>query len=284
MADKTPLFWQRIERGGEWVLQLCPRGERIKLCGRAAGWHRELVGYVIVSIHPPVVPQICIAPVIPKEAPGLATGSSSGSPFSLGSKAASHFPQHPKSSWLQKKDNSKTYILWDYRFCLCFGISFPFPTITSRSSMFFLYTSLQWQWQSGGDDLGKGWKNRNVSSEYSETVKWQPALREVSVFPSVPCLRRFVSAQETPYLRRPTLCPQAMATSAWGEHAGNTGWLVSSGMSQAGLEASVHSDLKMWSKYVRIKPGQVKTYYTLKCNNLHAIETILNHGSKYFHF
>lgn len=109
MADKTPLFWQRIERGGERVFQLCPHGERIKLCGRAAGWRGELVGYVIMSILPPMVLRICAAPVTPKEAPGLATGSSSGSLFSLGSEAASHFPQHPKSGWLQKKDNSKTY-------------------------------------------------------------------------------------------------------------------------------------------------------------------------------
>lgn len=79
------------------MFRLCPRGERIKLCGRAAGWRWESVGYVIMSILPPVVPQICAAPVTPKEAPGLATGSSSGSLFSLGSGAASHFPQYPKS-------------------------------------------------------------------------------------------------------------------------------------------------------------------------------------------
>lgn len=53
------------------MFRLCPRGERIKLCGRAAGWRWESVGYVIMSILPPVVPQICAAPVTPKEAPGL---------------------------------------------------------------------------------------------------------------------------------------------------------------------------------------------------------------------
>lgn len=84
------------------MLQLCPRGERIKLCGRAAGWRGELVGYVIVSILPPVAPQICTAPVTPKEAPGLAAGSSSGSLFSLGSIAASHFSA-ASQVWLTAK-------------------------------------------------------------------------------------------------------------------------------------------------------------------------------------
>lgn len=37
-------------------------------------------------------------------------------------------------------------------------------------------------------------------------------LAEVSVFPSVPCLRRSVSVPEIPCLQRPTPCPQAMAT------------------------------------------------------------------------
>lgn len=75
------------------MFRLCPRGERIKLCGRAAGWRWELVGYVIMSIPPPVVQRICAAPVTPKEAPGMATVSSSGSLFSLGSIALSVLPQ-----------------------------------------------------------------------------------------------------------------------------------------------------------------------------------------------
>lgn len=48
------------------MFQLCPHGERIKLCGRAAGWRGELVGYVIMSILPPMVLRICAAPVTPK--------------------------------------------------------------------------------------------------------------------------------------------------------------------------------------------------------------------------
>ena len=61
-----PLFWHRIERGGEWAFQLCPCGERIKLCGRAAWRCGELLGYVIVSILTPTAPQICAAPAFPK--------------------------------------------------------------------------------------------------------------------------------------------------------------------------------------------------------------------------
>lgn len=59
MADRTPLFWQRSERGGERVFRLCPRGARIKQRGRAAGWRWESLGYVIMSILSPVAPQIC---------------------------------------------------------------------------------------------------------------------------------------------------------------------------------------------------------------------------------
>lgn len=67
-------------------------------------------GYVIMSILRPMTPQICAGPTTPKAAPGLAAGNSSGSVFSFGSKAASHFLQNPKSGLLHKKDNSKTYI------------------------------------------------------------------------------------------------------------------------------------------------------------------------------
>lgn len=240
MADKTPLFWQRIERGGGRVFRLCPRGERIKLCGRAAGWRRELLGYAIMSILPPVVPRICTAPVTPKESPGLAIGSSSGSAFSLGSRAASHLPQNPKSGWLQKKDDSKTYILWGYRFCLRSGISFPSPL--SHLDVFFCA-----QVYSDSGRAGAMSRTRDGETEMSvqsrvRLLNGSRRLAEVSVFPSVPCLRRSVSAPEIPCLRRQTPCPQATATLAWGEHAGNTSGLqlVFSALltSQAGVGAS----------------------------------------------
>lgn len=51
MADKPPLFWQNWARRG-WVFQLCPRGERIKLCGRAAWWRSEPVR-VCYHVNPP---------------------------------------------------------------------------------------------------------------------------------------------------------------------------------------------------------------------------------------
>lgn len=73
MADKTPLFWQGIERGGEQVFWLCLHGERIKLCGHDAGWHGELVCNVFMSVPAPMVQRICAAPVAPKEAPELIT-------------------------------------------------------------------------------------------------------------------------------------------------------------------------------------------------------------------
>lgn len=46
------------------------------------------VGYAIMSFLPPLAPRIGTAPVTPEEAPGLATGSSSGSLYSHGSGAA----------------------------------------------------------------------------------------------------------------------------------------------------------------------------------------------------
>lgn len=110
------------------MFRLCPHGERIKLCGRAAVWHGGLVGHVIMSIPRPVVPRICAAPVTPKEAPGLATVSSSGSLFSLGSEAALQSPHDPMSGSPQRKDSSKTYILSGYRFVL--GSKPPYPAIT----------------------------------------------------------------------------------------------------------------------------------------------------------
>lgn len=93
------------------MFQLCPRGERIKLCGRAAWWRSEPVR-VCYHVNPPSHDTTdCTGPTTPKAAPGLAAGNSSGSVFSLGSKAASHFLQNPKSDLLHKKDNLKTYIL-----------------------------------------------------------------------------------------------------------------------------------------------------------------------------
>lgn len=55
------------------MFQLCPCRGRIKLRGHAAGWHGELVRCVIVSIPAPMAPRICVAPVVPKEAPELIT-------------------------------------------------------------------------------------------------------------------------------------------------------------------------------------------------------------------
>lgn len=55
------------------MFQLCPCGGRIKLRGHAAGWHGELGRRVIVSIPAPMAPWICVAPVVPKEAPELIT-------------------------------------------------------------------------------------------------------------------------------------------------------------------------------------------------------------------
>lgn len=80
-GSSTPHGWQkppcfdRIQRGGEQVFQLCPCRERIKLCGNAAGWHRVLVRCVIMSIPAPMAPRICVAPVVLKEAPELITFS-----------------------------------------------------------------------------------------------------------------------------------------------------------------------------------------------------------------
>lgn len=54
----------------------------------------ELVGCVIMSDIPPVAPQTQAAPLIPREAPGPAAGSSSAPPLSLGSRAVSHLPQY----------------------------------------------------------------------------------------------------------------------------------------------------------------------------------------------
>lgn len=52
---------------------LCLHGERIKLCGHDAGWHRELVCNVFMSFPAPMLQRICAAPVAPKEAPELIT-------------------------------------------------------------------------------------------------------------------------------------------------------------------------------------------------------------------
>ncbi len=196
------------------MFQRCPRGERIKLCGRAAGWRGELVGYVIVSILPPVVRQICAAPVTPKEAPGLATGELirlAVLAWERGCIALSAGSQ----AWLTAEEG-QFKDMYTVRLQVLFvpRNKLSVPTITSRSPCFF-----STQVYGDSDRAGAMSRTRDGKTEMSvqsraRLLNGSRRLAEVSVFPSVPCLRRSVSAPEIPCLRRPTLCPQAMATLA----------------------------------------------------------------------
>ena len=141
--------------------------------------------------------------------------------------------QHPESGRLQEKDNSKAYMPWGHGFCLCSGISFPSPAITSRAPCFVLFFFCT---QVCGDSSRAGAMSRTRDGKTEMSVQSRVRLlngsrrlAEVSVFPSVPCLRWSVSAPEIPCLRRRAPCPQAMATastaSAWGIRTRNTGGL-----------------------------------------------------------
>lgn len=189
------------------------------LPGGAGSW----VGYVIMSILPPVVPQIRAAPVTPKEAPGLATGSSSGSLFSLGSKAALHFPQDAQA-WLTAEEGQfKDIYTVRLQVLFVLGNKLSVPAITSRSPCFFSTQVYSDSGRAGAMSRTRDGKTEMSVQSRARLLNGSRRLAEVSVFPSVPCLRRSVSAPEIPCLRRPVPCPQAMATLAWGEHAGYTG-------------------------------------------------------------
>lgn len=98
--SSTPHGWQkppcfdRIQRGGEQVFQLCPCSRRIKLRGHAARWHGEPVRRVIVSIPAPVAPRICVAPRASKR-----------------STWEFHFLQRSKPRWRKMKDGSEIFNL-----------------------------------------------------------------------------------------------------------------------------------------------------------------------------
>lgn len=202
------------------MFRLCPRGEGIKLCGRAAGWCWESVGYVIMSILPPVVPQICAAPATPKEAPGLATGISSSLLFSLGDKAAI------AKVWVTAKEGQLKGILYTVRLQVLFvlGNKLSFPAITSRSPCFFCTQVYADSSRAGAMSRARHGKTEMSVQSRARLLNGSRRLAEVSVFPSVPCLRRSVSVPEIPCLRRPTPCPQDMATYSVRRTCREHGW------------------------------------------------------------
>lgn len=192
-GSSTPHGWQkppcfdRIQRGGEQVFQLCPCGERIKLRGHAAGWHGELVRCVIVSIPAPMAPRICVAPVVPKEAPKLITFTV----CSLENCASCNILSLGERWWR----TAQWYLIWSRRYIKALSVQFPCKGSRQR-------------WQGQGSE-----PSAMVKQKCHFRAGWDRSRRlaEISVLPIAPCLRRSASVPEILRLGRQTRCPRAMA-------------------------------------------------------------------------
>lgn len=94
------------------------------------------------------------------------------------------------------------------------GNKLSVPAITSRSPCFFSTQVYGDSGRAGAMSRTRDGKTEMSVQSRARLLNGSRRLAEVSVFPSVPCLRRSVSAPEIPCLRRPTPCPLAMATLA----------------------------------------------------------------------
>lgn len=192
-GSSTPHGWQkppcfdRIQRGGEQVFQLCPCRERIKLCGDAAGWHGALVCCVIVSIPAPMAPGICVVKKILKK-----RLNSSRSLFTLW-KIPCTILSLGERRWRTAQ-----------RYCILLGrryIRGPFCAI-------FVQKSSGQRW--------RGWAECEGETEMSlqSRVRCLDSighLAEISALPIAACLRRSASVLEILCLGRRTRRPRARA-------------------------------------------------------------------------
>ncbi|KAI9544401.1 hypothetical protein NQZ68_001274 [Dissostichus eleginoides] len=158
VADKTPLFCQRIERGGERVFGLCPGGEKGLSC-------------VVV----------------------LQGGALSRQAMLSCQSSLPWYPDLPGP-----RDSSRS--TWPGHGEL---ISFTVPPLGSKAASHFL--------QIYGDSsraraMSRPMHRETEMSDQSRKrlLNGSRRLAEVSVFPSVRCLRRSVCVPEIPSLRRPT--------------------------------------------------------------------------------
>lgn len=126
------------------MLQLCPRGERIKLCGRAAWLHGELVGCYRVNPRSLGTSRSVWAPPDLK----ISTWPGRGELIKLTGLPREHscitLPAESRA-WLTaeaKPVNSIPVVcILGPVLCLRFGISFPSPLSLLASPAIFLYTS-----------------------------------------------------------------------------------------------------------------------------------------------
>ena len=158
---KPPCFDRGLSEEGERVFRLCPRGERIKLCGRAAGWRRELVG-LCYHVNPasrgtadlrcppdskrstwPGHGELIRLTALPRER-GYITLSSAAAVSQVWLTAG-------EEGQLKDKYTVRLQVLF------VFGNELSVLRYHIQISMFFLYASLWRQWQSGGDDSDGRW-------------------------------------------------------------------------------------------------------------------------------
>lgn len=195
-GSSTPHGWQkppcfdRIQRGGEQVFQLCPCRERIKLCGNAAGWHRVLVRCVIMSIPAPMAPRICVAPVVLKEAPELIT-----------------FNVHPLENYTSytiislgewRWRTAQRYLLFGRRYIKALSVQFPCKKFRAA-----LTGPRCWAEHKGKTEMSLQSRARCLDSI--------GRLAEISALPIAACLRRCASVPEILCLGRQARRPRARA-------------------------------------------------------------------------